>query len=297
MPGLDGVDGLQARTTSENRFTVRGRATLLALSLLTLAGCGNKVADATDDQLTALFADDTRMFRTGTEEPRRITRRTLDCVRLIGGLDDAVYKDAPAEMIGALRTDCRRSLQERLNDTARNLTGITLADLESSKAGERITALQARLEGAWRTAEEARQAVARAEQERRAQEARDKMVRDFEERRQGVQQSVEQVEAVLGQITPACAENEAARQKAIATNNRNRFRWSAPFPCGEANLRSIRDQTSRVRTELGRLASDAATQPGGFFALPQLYGNSPDQLRGRLAQIRAQTAEIIAAAQ
>jgi hypothetical protein len=268
----------------------------LALSLLTLAGCGNKVADATDDQLTALFADRTQLSRTETAEPR-IIRRTLDCVRLIGGLDDAVYKDAPAELIGALRTDCRRGLQERLNDTARNPMGITLADLESSKAGERVTALQARLEQAWRTAEEARQAAARAEQERRAQEARDKMVRDFEERRQGVQQSVEQVEAVLGEITSACAENEAARQRAVAASNRNRFRWSMPFPCGEANLRSIRDQTARVRTELGRLAPDAATRPGGLFVLPQLYGNTPDQLRVRLAQIRAQTYEMQAATQ
>ncbi|WP_198382719.1 hypothetical protein [Roseomonas sp. KE2513] len=53
------------------------------------------------------------MSRTETEEPR-ITRRTLDCVRLIGGLDDTIYKDAPAEMLGAFRTDCRRGLQERL---------------------------------------------------------------------------------------------------------------------------------------------------------------------------------------
>ena len=299
MPGQDGVESLQARITpgtQPSRLTARGGAVLLSLSLLTLAGCGNKVADATDDQLTALFADRMQFSRTETEEPR-ITRRTLECVRLIGGLDNAIYKDAPAEMIGALRTDCRRSLQERLNDTARNPIGATLADLEAAKAGERITALHRRLEQAYRTAAEARQAAQRAEQERKAQEARAKMVHDFEERRQAVQGSVEQVEGVMGEITPACTENEAARQQAIAANNRNRFRWPMPFPCGEANLRSIRDQTTRVRAELGRIEPDAATRPGAIFALPQLYGNSPDQLRGRLAQIKAQTAEMQAAAQ
>ena len=287
---------MHARTTPSACFTAKGGAALLMFSLLTLAGCGNKVVDATDDQLTALFADRMQFSRAETTEPR-ISRRTLDCVRLIGGLDDAIYKYAPAEMIGALRTDCRRGLQERLNETARNPMGIALADLEASKAGERVTALQARLEQMWRTAEEARQAAARTEQERRAQEARDKMARDFEERKQSVRQNVEQVEAVLGEISPACAENEAARQQAIAASNRNRFRWSMPFPCGEANLRSIRDQTTRVRAELGRLAPDAATRPGGLLSLPQLYGNGADQLRGRLAQIRAQTTEMLAAAQ
>ena len=153
MPGQDGVESLQARITpgtQPSRLTARGGAVLLSLSLLTLAGCGNKVADATDDQLTALFADRMQFSRTETEEPR-ITRRTLECVRLIGGLDNAIYKDAPAEMIGALRTDCRRSLQERLNDTARNPIGATLADLEAAKAGERITAVHGRLEQAYRT--------------------------------------------------------------------------------------------------------------------------------------------------
>lgn len=287
---------MHERITPGTRFTAKGGAMLLMLSLLSLAGCGNKVVDATDDQLAALFADRMQFSRTETAEPR-IARRTLDCVRLIGGLDDAIYKDAPAEMMGALRTDCRRALQDRLNDTARNPMGITLADLEASKAGERVTAVQVKLEQVWRTAEDARQAAARAEQEHRAQEVRDTMVRDFEERRQGVQQSVEQVEAVLGEITPACAQNEATREKAIAANNRNRFRRSIPFPCGEANLRNIRDQTARVRTELGKLGPDAATRPGGAFALPQLYGNNPDQLWSRLTQIRTQTAEMQAAAQ
>lgn len=228
---------------------MRARTALLSLSLLALSGCGNKVDGASDDQLTALFADRTPMSRTETEEPR-ITRRTLDCVRLIGGLDDAVYKDAPAELMGALRTDCRRGLQERLSDPARNPTGIALADLESSKAGERVTALHGRLE---------------------------------------------QVDSLMGEIGSACAENGAAREQAVAANTRNRYRWSLPYPCGEANLRSIRAQTDRVRTELGRIAPDAATRPGALFALPQLYGNDPKELQGRLAQIKAQTAEMRAA--
>ena len=143
---------------------MRARTALLSLSLLALSGCGNKVDGASDDQLTALFADRTPMSRTETEEPR-ITRRTLDCVRLIGGLDDAVYKDAPAELMGALRTDCRRGLQERLSDPARNPTGIALADLESSKAGERVTALHGRLEQVYRAAAETRLAAQRAEQQ------------------------------------------------------------------------------------------------------------------------------------
>ena len=139
MTGSVGVMSLQSQSTSGVRPsfpTVGTGLVLLSLSLLALSGCGNKVDGASDEQLTALFADRTSMLRTETEEPR-ITRRTLDCVRLIGELDDAVYKDAPAEMMGALRTDCRRGLQERLSDAARNPMGIALADLESSKAGER----------------------------------------------------------------------------------------------------------------------------------------------------------------
>ncbi|WP_140883957.1 hypothetical protein [Muricoccus nepalensis] len=265
------------------------------LSLLVLSGCGNKVDGATDDQLTALFADRTPMSRTEMEEPR-ITRRTLDCVRLIGGLDNAVYKDAPAEMMGALRTDCRRGLQERLSDAARNPMGIALADLESSKAGERVTALHGRLEQVYRAAAETRLAAQRAEHERQAREASEKRARDFEERRQAVQQNLEQVDGVMGEIAPACAENGAAREQAVAASARNRYRWSLPYPCGEANLRSIRTQTDRVRTELGRIAPDAATRPGALFALPPLYGNDPKELQGRLAQIKAQTAEMRAAA-
>jgi len=267
----------------------------LVLSLPVLSGCGNKVDDATDEQLTALFADRTPMSRTETEEPR-VARRTLDCVRLIGGLDDAVYKDAPSEMLGALRTDCRRGLQERLNDTARNPLGIALSDLESAKAGERVTALHGRLEQTYRAAAETRLAAQRAEQERQAREASEKRARDFEERRQAVQRGVEQLDAVMEEIAPACAENVAAREQAVAANARNRYRWSLPYPCGEANLRNIRGQAERVRTELGRLAPDAATRPGTFFALPQLYGDDSQELRRRLAQIRAQTAEMRAAA-
>lgn len=256
------------------------------LSLLALAGCGNKVADATDDQLTALFSDDTRMFRSQTEEPRRITRRTLECVRLIGGLDDAVYKDAPAEMIGALRTDCRRGLQERLNDTALNPMGITLADLEAAKAGERVTALHGRLEQAWRTAAEARQAAQRAEQERQAQEAREKQVRDFEERRQAIQRGIGEAEGLAGEMTTACAENDAARQQVTAGGTRNRFRWPTMQPCSDVAMRGLRDDVERVSTALGQVEPDAATRPGAIFALPQLMMANPDQLRRRLAQVR-----------
>lgn len=274
---------------------MRARTALLSLSLLALSGCGNKVDGASDDQLTALFADRTPMSRTETEEPR-ITRRTLDCVRLIGGLDDAVYKDAPAELMGALRTDCRRGLQERLSDPARNPTGIALADLESSKAGERVTALHGRLEQVYRAAAETRLAAQRAEQQHQAREAGEKRARDFEERRQAVQQGLEQVDSLMGEIGSACAENGAAREQAFAANARNRYRWSLPYPCGEANLRSIQAQTDRVRTELGRIAPDAATRPGALFALPQLCGNDPKELQGRLAQIKAQTAEMRAAA-
>ena len=284
-----GTSGVQAAGSN-----IMVRAALLSLSLLALSGCGNKVDGATDDQLTALFADRTPLSRTETAEPR-ITRVTLDCVRLIGGLDDAVYKDAPVEMMGALRTDCRRGLQERLNDTARNPIGIALADLESSKAGERVTALHGRLEQVYRAAAETLLAAERVEQERQAREASEKRARDFEERRRAVQQGLEQADSLMGEIGSACTENGAAREQAVAANARNRYRWSLPYPCGEANLRSIRTQTDRVRMELNRLAADAATRPGALSALPQLYGNEPRELQGRLAQIKAQTTEMRAA--
>src|SRR3712207_7968144 len=45
-----------------------------------------------------------------------LTKRVVDCVRLLGGLDREIYKDAPDSFLGAVRTECRKDLDEKLKD-------------------------------------------------------------------------------------------------------------------------------------------------------------------------------------
>ena len=130
--------------------------------LLGTPACSEKLPDLTDDELIALIGD-SRL----TSE-RRLTKKVVECVRLTGGLDREIYKDAPESFLGAVRVECRKDLDAKLKDIARNPKGAKLAHFEDPAVGERLGAIYERLQKEEAVkAEEERKAGAAAEEEER----------------------------------------------------------------------------------------------------------------------------------
>lgn len=135
--------------------------TCIFLLMVSLAGCGDAAPKMDDQQILELFG--VRGYFNADAGQKTIPAMTLDCLRLISGLDKEIYKDLPTEAAGRIKTDCRKKFSILLADQKRNPLGLTLAQLETRGFAERVAKAQ-------ENAEAAIAANRQAEQERKEQE-------------------------------------------------------------------------------------------------------------------------------
>lgn len=153
------------------------RFTFFLFSALALAGCKTDLTKVTDAQLLSLLADVSQFsaaFNTDEDNipPAQITPRMKECFTLLSGTNAEIYKDLPEDMIGIVKTDCRKDLDLRLKDQSRNDTQLALDDFMRADLAERVFTLADTQQAAltvWiaeeRAAEEARLEQKRVEQE------------------------------------------------------------------------------------------------------------------------------------
>ncbi len=105
-----------------------------------LAACGEKVPEATDEQLLQLLGSSSSFFGSGA--PLSISKRTVECAELLSGLADEIVKDMPEVVLGQIKTECRKGFDEVVKDPAKNPMGFKLAHFENKELAERIAALK-----------------------------------------------------------------------------------------------------------------------------------------------------------
>src|SRR5690606_15118147 len=103
--------------------------------LTLLTACGNSVPEATDEQLLSLVGNKQTFM--GSTVPLSISKRTVECVRVLSGVDEAIYKDMPSEMLGTFKTQCRQDFSERVANKDKNPLGFTIEAFENKELAER----------------------------------------------------------------------------------------------------------------------------------------------------------------
>jgi len=109
------------------------RTFLAGCAVASLSACKSDISDVSDMELLSLVGNG--------KDPAQITARTRECAEILGGINRAVYKDMPEEMIGIVKTDCRKLLKGWLEDSDRNSTELTLEDFDREDLAKRILSL------------------------------------------------------------------------------------------------------------------------------------------------------------
>lgn len=258
-----------------------------SLGLALLAACGDGVPEATDDQLLQLVGNQSSFM--GSTAPLAISKRTVECVRALSGVDDDIYKDMPAEMLGTFKTHCRKDLSTRVADNTKNPLGFKLESFENKALAERITKLKA-------TTDESNRIAAEKERERIKAENLAKKQAELDAEREQYQAFVDSIDGRVQKAGPRC---EAWLESQRAVKAREKYsQWAyrrAPEICQKQALVQVREAAKRNQDHLARqkINSDAF---GMGFSKPY-YGTASatwfEQQEARLDKEIAQMKDIL----
>ncbi|UXS43046.1 hypothetical protein FY150_24930 (plasmid) [Agrobacterium tumefaciens] len=251
-----------------------------------LAACGENVPEATDEQLLQLVGSSSSFFGSGA--PLSISKRTVECAELLSGLADEVVKDMPEEVLGQIKTECRKGFDEIVKDPVKNPMGFKLAHFENKALAERIAGLK-------EASDEANRVAAEEKREREKAEALAKAEAELEAARTEYQSFVASIDDRVSTAAPLC--DEWLLSQAAAKEKARMSVWAyrtAPEICREATITQIRDLAGK---HLETLANQTIQANSLFGFNKPYYGNaSPewfDQQMERLnADIVAMKAEI-----
>jgi hypothetical protein len=258
--------------------------------LLGASACSEKLPDLTDDELIALIGD------SWFSSERHLTKKVVDCVRLIGGLDREIYKDAPDIFLGAARTECRKDLDEKLKDGSRNPKGAKLAHFDDPAVGERLGAIYERLR---------KEEALKAEQQRKANEEELRKAKEAAEKRAAAQRAEAEewlaktrsevadlsgrIDEILAAVNKDCQEWQSLRSRLVAADSNSKWRWRFPAEiCGNRERAGLRDGLAKA----AQILKAARVQEGSSsFQQPYLGEGSPDRVRYHLDRLSRDLAE------
>lgn len=253
-----------------NSFFISGCAALA------LAGCKTDLSQISDEQLLSLLGNG--------GSPAQITTATRECIEILGGINERVYQDVPEDLMGMMKTDCRRQLQEWLDDPDRNSTALELADFERTDLAERIIVLD-EAQAAEREALREAEAVARIEQMRSE-------LAEVIAQGQELRTAFEARRAVLA---PACENLRALRAELQAKNRiHSLFNRGLPRACSGETLRLEADQLVAFEE---RISGFEIPEPGNnrFVSVPTLPRIDLEEIDLQIERVEAVTIEYNAA--
>jgi len=228
-----------------------------------LAACGEKVPEATDEQLLQLVGSSLTFL--GSDAPLNISKRTVECVQLLSGLADEIVKDMPEEILGQIKTDCRKNLDIVVKDPAKNPIGFKLAHFENKELAERIATLK-------ETTDEANRKAAREKAARAEQEARAKAEGELKDLRSSYGEFVASIDDRVRETKAACDEWVAVRTEVNAKIKWNNWRNRFPSPLCSDQVSDIQKKASQ---HLAALNATEVSGSGTFFSFQKPYfGNA-----------------------
>lgn len=253
---------------------------LLAL----LSACGDGVPEATDEQLLSLVGN--KQTFTGSTAPLSISKRTVECVRVLSGVDEAIYKDMPSEMLGSFKTHCRQDFSERVANKDKNPLGFTLEAFENKELAERITKLKT-------TSDESNRIAAEKERERIQTERVAKMKAALDGERKQFQEFVNSIDSRVKKAAPGCEEWSKLQSAAKAKEKYSTWSYrKAPEICSEEGLTTLRQTVKKNQDYLAKqeIRSDSFgigfSKPYYGIATAEWFDNQFARLEKEIAQMK-----------
>ncbi|MES4992572.1 hypothetical protein ACTJJ7_11725 [Phyllobacterium sp. 22229] len=228
-----------------------------------LAACGEKFPEATDEQLLQLVGSSSSFL--GSDAPLSISKRTVECVQLLSGLADEIVKDMPDEILGQIKTECRKNFDETVKNPAKNPMGFKLAHFENKEFAERIEKLK-------ETTDEANRRAAQEKRVRAEQEARAKTETELKEIRMSYGAFVVSIDDRVLAAKSLCDEWEAARTEVNAKIKWNNWRNRRSSPLCTDEVSGI---SQKAKQHLEALNAVEVSGSGTFFSFQKPYfGNA-----------------------
>lgn len=232
---------------------------------LAVSGC-NKGPNLTDGEVLALLKAD-RYFGTLSQEHPTIAKRIVQCVGLISGIDDEVYKDMPGDSLGMMKSGCRQELKAIIDDPLQNPKGVTLEAFENKEFARQIIKVKSQSDAEAKAAQEEK----RKSEEAAAVALKEKQLSDFKALWHKSSSSLEK----------RLIENQALCEQYQASINvlREQKKWNALFKYNKPKACES-DYGDRVR----QILKDSWTQIGKadttktYMFLPDLYLAHPEAL-------------------
>lgn len=247
-----------------------------------LAACGEKLPEATDEQLLQLLGSSSSF--SGSGAPPSISKRTVECTQLLSGLADEIVKDMPDEILGQIKTECRKAFDEQLKDTTKNPMGFKLAHFEDKTLAARIAALK-------ETTDEANRRAAQEKRAHEEQEARSKTETELAELKTNYAAFVASMDQRIEAMKPVCEEWSAAQADLKAKDKWSNWNYRYPSPLctdKEAEIRAL------AAGHLETLNGAEVTGSGTYYRFQKPYfGNaSQEWFDGQLTKLKDEISQM-----
>jgi hypothetical protein len=255
------------------------------LVLALLSACGDNIPEATDQQLLSLVGNKQTFM--GSAAPLSISKRTVECVRLLSGVDEAIYKDMPSEMLGTFKTHCRQDFSQRIADKDKNPLGFKLEAFEDKELAERITKLKT-------TTDESNRIAAEKERERIQSERVAKMKAELENERKQYQDFVDSIDVRVKEAAPRCQEWVKFQSAAKAKEKYSTWAYRrAPEICLKDGLAMVHQAVKKNQDYLAKQEIRPDSFGMGFskpyygIATAEWFDNQTARLEKEIAQMKA----------
>ncbi|ATG38027.1 MAG: hypothetical protein HEP70_19200 [Rhodobiaceae bacterium] len=237
------------------------RTFIAGCAALALAGCKTDISEITDDQLLSLLGNG--------RSPAQITAGTRECVEVLGGINEAVYRDVPDDVMGMLKTECRKQLQDWLDDPSRNSTELQLSDFDREDLSQRIVALDDAQTAEREARREAEKAERAAQREAEVAARIEEMQAELAEVTAQGQELRLAFEARREALAPVCETLRGLREELQAKNRiHSLFNRGLPRACTGETLRREADQLAAFEERVASFEIPEANQLAFAFVPP-----------------------------
>jgi chromosome segregation ATPase len=250
---------------------------------LALAGCKTDISEITDDQLLSLLGNGS--------SPAQITEGTRECVEVLGGVNEAVYRDVPGDVMGMMKTECRKQLQGWLDDPRRNSTELQVSDFDREDLAQRIIALDDAQAAERETQREAEEAERAAQREAEAAARIEEMGAELAEVTAQAQELRSAFEARREVLAPACETLRGLREELQAKNRvHSLFNRGLPSACTGETLRVEAGQLAAFEERVASFEIPDANQLM-FASVPSLPRIDLEKIDQQIERVEAVTAD------
>ncbi|WP_145904074.1 hypothetical protein [Roseibium aggregatum] len=252
---------------------MKSKALVTVAILSILAACQPEIPEASNEQLADLLGGPGSAY-----DMPLISQKAVECLQLISGLADDVFKDAPKEQIAYYKTGCRQDLDKRLRDTSRNPLGFKLEHFENPDLAERVSNVRdaQRKIIADKKKEEEQERLAEKQQEE--QERVQQTAKRLADAKRESKQHLAYVEMWLAQMDGKCTGLKHLNDQRKGQNISVPLTMTSKLlgSCQDYTFKNIREDAQKTSEKIAELTYDS--DPNTRLFIPDFAAASKDNL-------------------